>query len=42
MCAFGDDEDLDILKQAGSRPEAISLIAINLVKGFADGDAASF
>ncbi len=40
MCPIRDDKDLNILKQTGSRPEAIALIPINLVEGFTDRHAA--
>lgn len=39
--AVGDDEDLHIFKQAAACPEGIPLIAVDLVKGLADGHAAA-
>ena len=41
MGAIGDDEDLHIFKQAACRPEAFTLVALDLVEGFPDGDAPS-
>ena len=40
--AVGDDKKLHILKKAAARPKGVALIAVNLVKGFPDGDAAAF
>ena len=40
--AVGDDKNLHILKQTAARPEAVALIALNLVERLADGDAAAF
>ena len=40
--AVGDDKDLHILKQTAARPEAVALIALDLVERLADGDAAAF
>ena len=37
-----DDEELNVLEESGSSPEAVALVAIYLVKGFADGDASAF
>ena len=39
MGSVGDNENLHILIQAARRPEAVSLVAFNLVKGFPDGNA---
>lgn len=39
--AIGDDEDLDVLKEAGGRPEAFLVVAVDLVEGLLDGDAAA-
>ena len=38
--AVGDDENLDILKQAACCPEAVALVALDLVERLADGHAA--
>ena len=38
--AVGDDENLDILKKAACRPEAVALVALDLVERLADGHAA--
>ena len=38
--AVGDDKDLDIFKQAACRPEAVALVALDLVERLADGHAA--
>ena len=40
--AVGDDENLDIFKQAACRPEAVTLVALDLVERLADGHAAAF
>ena len=40
--AVGDDKELDILKEAGSGPEGIPLVAVNLVEGLADGHSPAF
>lgn len=40
VCAVGDDENLDILKQAACCPEAVALVALDLVERLADGHAA--
>ena len=34
--AVADDEDLDVFKEAGSGPEAISLVAVYLVESLTD------
>ena len=39
--AVGDDEDLDIAEQAGASPEGVTLVAVDLVEGLADGHAAA-
>ena len=36
----GDDENLYILVQSACRPETVSLIALDLIEGFTDGNAA--
>ena len=41
MCAVGDDEDLHILEKPGFRPEAVALVAPDLVEGFLQQDAAA-
>ena len=38
--AVGDDENLDIFKQAACCPEAVALVALDLVERLADGHAA--
>lgn len=40
VCAVGDDENLDIFKKAACCPEAVALVALDLVERLADGDAA--
>ena len=42
MGSVGDNENLNILIQAARRPEAVSLVAFDLVKGFPDGNAPAF
>ena len=42
MGAIGDDENLDILKKTAGCPEAVSLIALDLVEGFPNGDTSAF
>lgn len=37
----GDDEDLDILIESGGSPEAVPLVAFDLIEGFPNGDASS-
>lgn len=37
--AVGDDEDLHIVKQAAARPEAVSLVAVDLIKRLPDSHA---
>lgn len=39
MGSVGGDENLHILVQAARRPEAVSLVAFDLVEGFPDGNA---
>jgi hypothetical protein len=34
--AVADDEQLHVLEQAGARPEAVALVAVDLVEGLAD------
>lgn len=38
--AVGDDENLDVFKQAACCPEAVALVALDLVERLADGHAA--
>ena len=38
--AVGDDENLDVFKQAARSPEAVALVALDLVERLADGHAA--
>lgn len=38
--AVGDDENLDVFKKAACRPEAVALVALDLVERLADGHAA--
>ena len=38
--AVGDDENLDVFKQAARGPEAVALVALDLVERLADGHAA--
>ena len=38
MGSIGDNENLHILIQPACRPKAVTLIALNLVKGFPDGN----
>ena len=40
--AVGDDENLDIFKKAACCPEAVTLVALDLVERLADGHAAAF
>ena len=40
--AVGDDEDLDILKQAASRPEALAVVSVDLVEGLFDVNPTTF
>ncbi len=40
--AVRNNKDLHILKKAAGRPEALALIAFNLVEGLTDGDAPAF
>ena len=40
--AIGDHKNLHILIQAACRPEAVPLIAFNLIECFADSNAAAF
>lgn len=42
MGAVGNDKELDILKKFMTGPKAVPLIAVNLIKGFSNGDASSF
>ena len=39
--AVGDDEDLHVLVQAAAGPEAVALVALDLVEGLLDGHAAA-
>ena len=38
MGSVGDNENLNILIQAACRPKAVTLISLDLVKGFPDGN----
>ena len=40
--AVGDDENLDVFKKAACCPEAVALVALDLVERLADGHAAAF
>ena len=42
MGSIGDNENLHILIQAACRPEAVSLVALDLVKGFTYCNATAF
>jgi len=42
MRAVGDDKKLHVLKQPRAAPETLATVAIDLVEGFAQGDAAAF
>ena len=42
MGAVGNDKELDILKMFMTGPNAVPLIAVNLIKGFSNGYASSF
>ena len=42
VCTVGDNENLHILIQSACRPEAVALIALDLIEGFTDGNAAPF
>ena len=37
--AIGNDEYLHVFKQATASPKGVPLVALDLVKGFTDGDA---
>ena len=39
ISAIGNDENLHVFKEATARPEGVPLVALDLVKGLADGDA---
>lgn len=40
--AVGDNEDLDVVIEAGICPEGVFLVAANLVEGFLNFDPAAF
>ena len=40
--AIGNDEYLHIFKEAAARPEGVPLVALDLVEGLTNGDAAAF
>ena len=42
MRAVGDDKNLDVFKKAARSPEAVALVALDLVERLADGHAAPF
>ena len=41
-CAIGDDKNLHILIKSRTRPKAVSLIAVDLVKSFLDRNTTTF
>ena len=38
---IGDDKNLNIFKQTRTRPERVSLVAVNLVECFSDGNTSA-
>ena len=42
VCAVGDDENLYIFVESRARPEAVPLVAVDLIESLPDGHAAAF
>ena len=42
VCTIGNDKNLNIFVQSASRPERISLIAVNLIECFTDSNSSAF